>query len=329
MKLWMVRSGSGGRWAEECRERNIVGLGWEDVGDPNGFASKRALQQALQQTYPEYTESQAASGASQLWRFRTELSEGDNVITYDSGSRLYHFGTIAGPATFMPAGIEQLAYQRAVSWAARSISRDALSDDARNRLGSVLTLFLVPEGTANELRNHATGVSVSIPDDSPIEESLDPFETVIDEAQLRIGDAIADLNWRDMQHLVAALLRAMDYKTEVSADGSDRGRDIVASPDGFGFEQPRIIVEVKHRPGEKMDAPALRSFLGGRHKDDRGLYVSTGGFTKDAYYEADRSNIPLKLMTLHELARAVIDNYENFDSEGRAILPLKKMFWPA
>jgi restriction system protein len=34
-------------------------------------------------------------------------------------------------------------------------------------------------------------------------------------------------------------------------------------------------------------------------------------------------------MTLDELARAVIENYDNFDSEGRALLPLKRMYWPA
>jgi restriction system protein len=330
MKLWMVRSGSGGRWADECVDKGIVGLGWLEAGDPNSFVDKRALQRAILAAYPDYSEGQAASAASQLWRFRTEVAEGDQVITYDSGSRFYHFGTIVGPPVHDASEVEELSYQRKVTWSDNPISRDGLSDDARNRLGSVLTLFLVPDRTANELRSMAAGKSIpqtsfELEEDQP----LDPFATIVDEAALRIADRIAEFGWRDMQHLVGALLRAMGYKTEISADGPDRGRDIVASPDGFGFEQPRIVVEVKHRPGEKIDAPALRSFLGGRHKDDRGLYVSTGGFTKDAYYEADRSNIPLKLMTLDELSRAVIENYELFDSDGRALLPLKKLYWPA
>ncbi len=84
-----------------------------------------------------------------------------------------------------------------------------------------------------------------------------------------------------MQDLVAGILRAMGYKTLVSPAGADRGKDIIASPDGFGFEPPRIVVEVKHR-NARMGSSEIRSFLGGRHKDDRGLYVSTGGFTKEA-----------------------------------------------
>ena len=50
-----------------------------------------------------------------------------------------------------------------------------------------------------------------------------------------------------------------------------------------------------------MRAQDIRSFLGGRHPQDKGLYVSTGGFTKDAHYEAERANIPLSLMTIDDL----------------------------
>ena len=332
MVVWMVRSGSGGRYAEECRERNLVGMGWQDIADPNRFESKADLQREIAVTYPEYKEGQVASAANQLWRFRTELQIGDSVVTYDSGSRIYHFGQIASEAVFKPEEIEDIAFQRKVDWLAKPVSRDHLSDDARNRLGSVLTLFKLPNQTAAEISALVSGkqTSGSMPDSSPdFDEESDPFESITEVAKLRVGDRIASLNWKEMQDLVAALLRAMNYKTEISPDGADRGKDIIASPDGFGFEQPRIVVEVKHRRGEKIDAPALRAFMGGRHKDDRGLYVSTGGFTKDAYYEADRSNIPLKLMTLDELAKAVIENYDEFDASGRALIPLKRIYWPA
>jgi len=80
----------------------------------------------------------------------------------------------------------------------------------------------------------------------------------------------------------------MGYHTTVAADGSDRGADIFASPDGLGLQEPRIFVEVKHRSGS-MGADELRKFLGGRRAGDRCLYVSTGGFTKAARYEAERA----------------------------------------
>jgi len=39
----------------------------------------------------------------------------------------------------------------------------------------------------------------------------------------------------------------------------------IASQDGFGFENPRIVVEVKHRSKTAMGAQEIRIFLGGRH----------------------------------------------------------------
>ncbi len=59
------------------------------------------------------------------------------------------------------------------------------------------------------------------------------------------------------------------------------------------------------------------------------MYVSTGGFTKDAKYEADRSNIPVTLIDLDELATLVVTHYENFDLEGRALISLIRVYWPA
>ena len=81
--------------------------------------------------------------------------------------------------------------------------------------------------------------------------------------------------------------------------------------------------------GAAVQATDVRSFLGGRHKDDRGLYVSTGGFTKDAYYEADRATITLALWTLDHLVRALMEHYDATDTETKRLVPLKRIYWPA
>ncbi len=120
----------------------------------------------------------------------------------------------------------------------------------------------------------------------------------------------------------------MGYKTRISPVGPDQGKDIVASPDGLGFEQPRIVVEVKHRSAT-MGSQQIRSFLGGRHPDDRLLYVSTGGFTKDALYEAERSSIPLTLMDSEDLVKVLLENYDALDLQTKQLIPLRKVYWPA
>lgn len=130
-----------------------------------------------------------------------------------------------------------------------------------------------------------------------------------------------------MQDLVAGLLRGMGYKTFVSSKGPDRGRDIIASPDGLGLTQPRIVVEVKHRKGQ-MGAPEIRSFLGGLREGDMGLYVSTGGFSREAKYEAERAKNPVTLADSDMLVNIIIQYYDNFDPEARTLLPLTKIYWP-
>jgi restriction system protein len=159
--------------------------------------------------------------------------------------------------------------------------------------------------------------------------SEEPAEQDMEQlANEAIKDRIAALDPYEMQDLVAGLLRAMGYKTRVSPPGSDRGKDIVASPDGLGLEDPSIVVEVKHRRNQRIAAPDIRSFLGGRHPRDRGLYVSTGGFSRDAYYEAERANIPVTLMDFEDLVETIQDHYSAFDEETRQLLPLKAIYWP-
>jgi restriction system protein len=77
-----------------------------------------------------------------------------------------------------------------------------------------------------------------------------------------------------------------------------------------------------------MGSQEVRSFLGGRHKDDKGLYVSTGGFSKEAQYEADRSSIPVTLMDMDALALAITEYYDRMDAESKALLPLMRIYWP-
>jgi restriction system protein len=109
------------------------------------------------------------------------------------------------------------------------------------------------------------------------------------------------------------------------AAGPDRGVDVFASPDGLGLQEPRVFVEVKHRPRETIGAPAIRSFLGGRHTGDRCLYVATGKFAR---YEAERSQIPLTLVDLPELASLFLRHYETLDAETRDLVPLVHVYWP-
>ena len=84
---------------------------------------------------------------------------------------------------------------------------------------------------------------------------------------------------------------------------------------------------MKNRLG-RMGADMVRSFTGGLRSGDKGLYVSTGGFTKEAKYEADRSSVPLTLIDADELVRLIVQYYDYFDTDTKGLIPLKKIYWP-
>lgn len=77
-----------------------------------------------------------------------------------------------------------------------------------------------------------------------------------------------------------------------------------------------------------MGAPSIRGFIGALREGDSGLFISTGGFTREARYEAERANLPLTLVDLDDLAELIVTHYESFDNEGRALIPLVRIYWP-
>ncbi|WP_222434174.1 restriction endonuclease [Comamonas flocculans] len=331
--VWMVRAGEGASLIEDFRTQSLVAIGWSALGDLSRYATRADFALAVEQAMPELKPGQRASAAGQTYRFVHEIAVSDHVVSYDPDSRVYLLGSITGAYAYRPAHLAEFPNERSVRWLG-SVPRDALSVAARNSLGAISTLFLLPPQVGQEVLSRLSQPSAK-PHESvqPTQTEEDSQEDIYRDVQSKgfefIKDKVNALDWEDMQELVASLLRAMGYKTRISPKGSDRGKDIVASPDGFGFEDPRIVVEVKHREGSAIGSQQIRSFLGGRHDHDKGLYVSTGGFTKDARYEAERGRIPVMLMDLDDLVRALLEHYERMDVEMQRLVPLRKVYWPA
>lgn len=324
----MVRAGRGGVSIDDFLEKSIVAIGWPQLGEVPEGLSKDDLYAKMHERYPNANSGQLAIYTSQVYRFINEISIDDWVLSYESSKRIYHLGVIKAAQKYDPEMIEDLPRYRNVEWL-HEIDRDGLTQQTRNSLGAISTLFQISGDAFEEIMKASKGIQQSKEDYIQNDSEEIELESIKTQSKELIKDRIIKLDAYELQDLVAGILRAMGYKTQVSKPGADRGVDILASPDGFGFEQPRIVVECKHRKGISMGSQDIRSFLGGRHKDDKGLYVSTGGFTKDARYEAERATIPVTLMDLDQMVEAVIEHYENMDIEIKAMIPLSKVYWPA
>lgn len=327
----MVRAGEGGYLAEEFEEKGYVAIGWGGAGDFTNVLTADAMRQRILESIHDAKPGAVANSASMAWKFRQLMQPGDTVITYNPHRREYLVGTLTGEYRYSPGTITDYNHVRAVTWNSR-VSRDDLSPSARNTLGSTLTIFEPGDEVVEELTHPHGGKTT--PDESSAEEVTEEEFVVmrrdlLDKAHEFIKDRLLRLSADEMEELAASLLRAMGYKARVTPKGPDRGRDVLASPDGLGFQTPRIIAEVKHRAREAMGSNQVRSFLGGLRAGDNGLYVSTGGFTREARYEADRSSVPITLVDLDELASLVVEHYDRFDAKGQALIPLLRVYWPA
>lgn len=283
---------------------------------------------AYTKTRPEDSKYKVGGAVGMLHRFSSQMKNGDLVVTYDPSSRIYHVGKVSSDY-FFEANESDLWHRRKVAWNEKRVSRDDLKASTRNSLGSTLTLFLLNEGTVKDIEAVLAGTVSQLTqeeDDVDIEEDK---QNLRENARERVKDRIVDLDDREMEELVAALFRAMGFKATVSPVGPDRGVDVIASPDGLGLQDPRIKAEVKHRKNSRMGPQDVRNFIGALRPGDRGVYLSTGGFTREARYEADRANVPVTLLDLDGLARLIEAHYENFDTDGRTLLPLTRVLWPA
>jgi len=128
----------------------------------------------------------------------------------------------------------------------------------------------------------------------------------------------------DFQDLVADLLRAMSYHVAwVSPPGKDGGLDILAWPDALGTKLPRVKVQVK-RQETSVNVDGLRSFMAPLGDDDVGLFVCTGGFTKDAEAEARKQEKRrVVLISLDRLFDLWVEHYSKLTDQARRRLPLR------
>lgn len=334
----MIRAGRDGIYVEDFLEKGIVALSWSELGPLEASSGQKEAVERYQQVHLDHSSAQAQASVNQILRFVNEVKDGDGTVTYNRDQRVYYLGTITSEVIWEPSLLDDMPRIRRVSWTQR-VPRDALKPATKNTLGAIQTLFKLNQQVVSDLQVNAVPINTaetlslepSLPKDARTQEvqrEQEITEELLERAETAIEERITRLDWENLQELVAGILRAMNYRTTVSPRGADRGVDIFASPDGLGLEEPRIFVEVKHRINTSIDAQQIRSFLGGRSVGDRCLYVSTGGFTKDARYEAERANIAIRLIALTDLRRLLVGYYDDLDEKTRNLIPLRRAYIP-
>lgn len=150
-----------------------------------------------------------------------------------------------------------------------------------------------------------------------------------EEAFNGIRNFIISKNPYEFQDLVAGLLKAMGYFiSEVAQRGPDGGIDIIAFTDPLGTKQPRIIVQVKHRPNDNVSSDEVQKLAGTlKRNTDVGIFVTSGSFSKPAVKEARESREHIELIDFNRLTSLWQEYYPKMNDEQKNLLPLHPIYF--
>lgn len=168
--------------------------------------------------------------------------------------------------------------------------------------------------------------------ETPVDEGSPDAATTLEEAEeaawTEIEEHLEQMNPYDFQELVAGLLRAMGYHVAwVSPPGPDKGIDVIAHTDPLGIQGPRIKVQVKRR-SDKTTIDGVRSLLALLGEGDVGLFISTGGFTREAEDETRRQEKRrIMLVDLKRLFDLWVEHYDRIPEVQRRLLPIRPVYF--
>jgi restriction system protein len=133
----------------------------------------------------------------------------------------------------------------------------------------------------------------------------------------------------EFQDLVAALLRAMGYYISFNAKrGKDGGIDIIAYSDPLGTQQPRIKVQVKHRPESGVSIDIVKQLVANLNKGgDVGLFVTSGRFTNDSERYSRESHVHVELIDFEKFMLLWQRYYPQMSDEDKNRLPLHPIYF--
>lgn len=322
--IWGIRAGQAGEAHALFMEKNVVAIGWPDMGDLSKIeGSRTAFKDALAKSHPSTKPAAVPNNAGQLYRFVHEMKRGDLIVYPSKADRQINIGEVTGDYLFDPALSASYPNIRSVKWL-KSVGRVEFSQGALYEIGSAMSLFQV-RNYSDEFRAVLEGKA------SPVKLSEDPtVELVQNNIEESTRDFIIktlaqELKGHPFSNFVAHLLNTMGYRTRVSPEGADGGIDIIAHKDELGFEPPIIKVQVKSSEGSSISDPVVASLYGKVDPREFGLFVTLGTYTSAAkQFAKGKSN--LRLIDGVELVNLILAHYEQFDSRYKGVLPLKRLY---
>jgi restriction system protein len=337
MTMWLIRAGSKS-YSEDLVLSNhcaAIDFNFNESLLPLSFEN---IKQKLVAYNPSIKSGAIGQTASMLYKIAHVVKQDDWVIFPARYRDTYHIGTIQGDYSYFDRSNIQdshgdyLKHTVPVKWHDFEIDKNELTPTIRNSLGSTLSLFLIKPDDEDyivsmfnsrnsdlELRNIT---SAQLTSDEV------PAKTLISKENLTgiIYDHIYNtFKGHQLTDLVSALLSVQGFHCYQSPPGPDGGVDIIAGHGSFGFQSPKVCVQVKS--GKQItDVKPIRELEGSlsRFQAAYGLFVSWSGFTIPATRLLKERFLTIRFWTGENIVEQVLQHYQNLPISIRQQVPLEQ-----
>ena len=305
--------------------QNVIAIAWKDMGDLSKIpATRDSFKEKYLEVYPTAKKGSIASGAGMLYRFAHEVAVGDYIVFPSKIDRQINIGIVEGGYEYHPEATEYVQ-QHKVKWL-KQLPRTTFSQGALYEVGTAMSFFSIKNYADEYLsaldKNFMKNAMATRPED---DESIDATAEEIVEAtrDFILKELSKNLKGYALEAFVADLLRAMGYRTTLSAHGGDNGIDITAYKDEL---PPRILVQVKSQDNDIKEA-TIQSLKGAMREGDYGLFVTLSNYTKNAQKYLHDTPI-IRGINGTELVDLILKYYQDLSEKYKKMIPLKMVYIP-
>lgn len=329
--VWRMLLGSEGVHESDALDEGLVFVGFGIAGDLSS-KSEDAVKQIVTDSRPDLSPQQRGRMASQLNMLCNRMKVGDLIaVVLKKNVGNVAIGRVAGEYSF-DATREAVPHTRKVDWVLPSVSITAEWEP--------YLLYLMRPNTINAIAHAETVSHVVQVVETGGEAGTQDIAAEGSEDGVLAGGSVRDIAaqqvatlihkrfpGKKLERLVAGVLQAEGYTIAPSVGSADQGVDVLAGHGPLGFDPPLLCVQVKHEQGPTK-APAVQQLRGamGDFGAQQGLFVSWGGYTKDAEREARRKFFTMRLWYASDLIEAVYRSYDRLPPDLRADVPLQRVW---